>query len=77
MEEYMKKVFNVKGIDCANCAAKMENALSKIDGADRVRLNFMTERLTIEAAEDKFDAVVAEALALASKLEPDWKITAR
>lgn len=73
----MKKVFTVKGMDCANCAAGMEESLARIEGADRVRLNFMTEKLTIEAAEDKIDGVVAEAMALAAKLEPDWKISPR
>ena len=73
----MKRIFTVKGMDCANCAAGMEETLAKIDGVNKVRLNFMTEKLTIEAAEDKIDGVVSEALALVSKFEPDWKITAR
>lgn len=43
----MDKVFQIKGLDCANCAAKVENALSKIEGFDQVSLNFMKERLLI------------------------------
>ncbi len=73
----MKKVFNIKGAHCANCAARLEEELGKIEGMDKVRLNFLAERLTIEAAEDKIEAVVSEALTLASKLEPDWKLTER
>ena len=70
----MKKTFKVKGIDCANCAAKLERKLSKIDGIDDVAVTFITEKLMIEAADDKFDKVLAEAVALTKKLEPDWEI---
>ena len=70
----MKKSFKVNGIDCANCAAKLERGINKLDGVDRATVSFMTQKLTIEAADDKFDAVVDAAVALCKKLEPDWEI---
>ena len=73
----MKKAFKVKGIDCANCAAKLEAGISKIPGVDKAIVSFMTEKLTIEAADDKMDEVVQAAIELCKKLEPDWEIVAK
>ncbi len=70
----MKKSFKVKGIDCANCAAKLERKLSKIKDVDYVAVTYITEKLTLEAADDKFDKVLEEAVALTKKIEPDWEI---
>ena len=63
--------FRVEDIDCANCAAKMERAIAKLPGADRVNLSFMTGLLTVETErEDMADAVTA----LIAKREPDWRV---
>ncbi len=70
----MKKSFKVKGIDCANCAAKLEAGISKLPGVDKATVSFMTVRLTLEAADDKFAEVLEAAKALTKKLEPDWEI---
>ena len=76
-KEKMKKSYKVKGIDCANCAAKLEKNLNKIEGIDHASVVFMTEKLVIEAPDDKFDAVLEEAVAVAKKLEPDWEIVVK
>jgi len=73
----MKKTFKVNGIDCPNCAAKLEKKLNEIDGITKAAVIFVTEKLTIEAPDEKFDAVVAEAVALAKKLEPEWEIVVK
>jgi copper chaperone CopZ len=73
----MKKSFKVKGIDCANCAAKLEAGISKLPGVDKATVSFMTERLTLEAADDKFEEVLEAAKALTKKLEPDWEIVTK
>ena len=73
----MKKSFKVKGIDCANCAAKLEAGISKLPGVDKATVSFMTERLTLEAADVKFEDVLEAAKALTKKLEPDWEIVAK
>lgn len=70
----MKKVFKLKDLDCANCAAKMEAAIAKLDGVESVTVNFMTQRLTLVAPDDRFDAVLGEAQKTMHKVEPDCTI---
>lgn len=67
----MKKTFKLEGLDCANCAAKMETAISKLDGINAVSVNFMTTKLTIEADEDKLDMLIEAAGKIVKKIEPD------
>jgi copper chaperone CopZ len=70
----MKKTYKLIDLDCANCAAKMEDAVKKIDGVTNATVSFMTQKMTIEAADDKFDAVVKEAVKVCKKVEPDCEI---
>ena len=57
----MKKVFKMQDLDCANCAAKMENAISKIPGVQKATMNFLTQKLTIEADEADLERILGEA----------------
>lgn len=61
-------------IDCANCAAKMEDAIKKIPGVENAVLSFMTQKLTIEADEADMDRILDEAQKACNKIEPDVKI---
>ncbi len=70
----MKKVFKMKDLDCANCAAKMENAVKKIDGVNSATISFMTQKLTIDAVDDRFDAIMQEVVKACRKVEPDCTI---
>ncbi len=70
----MKKVFKMQDLDCANCAAKMEAAISKIEGVQKVAMNFMTQKLTIEAEESDFSRIMDEAQKAVSKVEKDCVI---
>lgn len=70
----MRKSFKLDEIDCANCARKLQDKLAKIDGVDSVSVNFLTQKLTLEAADDRFDAVFAEVAKRAADLEPDCEI---
>lgn len=70
----MKKTFKLIDLDCANCAAKMETAINKIDGVTSATVSFMTQKLTIEAPDDVFDSVVEKAVKAISKVEPDTKV---
>ena len=70
----MKKKFKLDEVDCANCAAKMEDAIRKIDGVKDVSVNFMTQKMTLEADDDRFDAVLEEAVAVIAKVEPDCEV---
>lgn len=70
----MKKTFKMIDLDCANCAAKMEDAIKKIDGVQDAAVSFMTQKLTIQADDARFDAVVQEAVKVCKKVEPDCEI---
>lgn len=70
----MKKVFELDEVDCANCARKMQEAVARIDGVDSVTVNFFTQKMTLEAADDKFDAVLKEAIKVLAKVEPDCEV---
>ena len=70
----MKKVFEMEDLDCANCAAKMEDAIRKIEGVTYVSISFMAQRMTIEADDAKFDAIMKQARKAVKKVEPDCRI---
>ena len=70
----MKKKFKLQDLDCANCAAKMEEAIKKIDGVNDASISFMTQKLTIDAVDDRFDAIMDEVEKVCAKVEPDMKI---
>lgn len=70
----MKKKFKLQDLDCANCAAKMEEAIKKIDGVNEASMSFMTQKLTIDAMDDRFEAIMDEVEKVCAKVEPDMKI---
>ena len=70
----MKKKFKLQDLDCANCAAKMEEAIKKIEGVNDASMSFMTQKLTIDAADERFDAIMDEVVRFCAKVEPDMKI---
>lgn len=70
----MKKVYKLQDLDCANCAAKMERAINKIDGVERASVNFLTQRLAVEADESRFEEIMDEIAKACRKVEPDCKI---
>ena len=65
----MRKVFEMEDLDCANCAAKMEAAIQKIPGVKKASVNFMAQKMTIEAEDSVFDAVVKEAVKCVEKVD--------
>ena len=69
----MKKTFKCE-VDCANCAAKMEEAVKKIEGVVNARVNFMTQKFVLEAADDVFNDVFDKAVKACKKVEPDCEI---
>ena len=70
----MKKTWKLDGLDCANCAAKMEAAVRKLDGVQECTISFMTQRMTLTAPDDRFDAVLDAAVACIAKVEPDCEV---
>lgn len=70
----MKKIFELEDLDCANCAAKMSEAVKNIVGVSFAEFNFITQKLTIEADDDRFDDIMKKAVKLCKKIEPDCTI---
>ena len=70
----MKKKFKLQDLDCANCAAKMEEAIKKIEGVSDATVSFMTQKMTIEADDSRFDEIMQEVVSVCRKVEPDCVI---
>ena len=67
----MKKKFKLTDLDCANCAAKMEDAIKKLDGVNDASVSFMMQKMTIDADDARFDEIVKEVVEVCKKVEPD------
>lgn len=70
----MKKRYKLTDLDCANCAAKMEEAIKRIDGVSSATVSFMAQKLTIEADDGRFDEIMQEVVSVCRKVEPDCVI---
>lgn len=70
----MKKAFKLEDLDCAHCAAKMEDAIAKLDGVQSVSVNFLMQRMTLEAADAEYESVLERAVKAARRVEPDCRI---
>ena len=70
----MKKKYNLTDLDCANSAAKMEDAIKKIDGVNNATVSFMAQKLTIDADDSRFDSIMKEVVNVCRKVEPDCVI---
>lgn len=70
----MKKTFALIDLDCANCAAKMERAIAKIEGVNEVTVSFLAQKLVLDADDARFDEIVNEAAAAIRKVEPDCRL---
>lgn len=65
----MKKVVKMENLDCANCAYKMEQAIKKIEGVRSVNINFMMQKMILDADDDNFDTIVSEAKKACKKID--------
>ena len=70
----MRKTFKLDELDCANCGAKMEAAIKKIDGVVDAKVTFMTQKLVVEADDARFDEIMDVAQSICRKIEPDCEI---
>ena len=70
----MKKKFKLQDLDCANCAAKMEEGIKKINGVKDASVSFMTQKMTIEAEEEDFERIMQEVVKVCAKVEPDCRV---
>ncbi len=70
----MKKSWPLEDLDCANCAAKMEDAMAKLPGVTKVRVDFFHQTLTLEAPDEIYNEVLSQVVACGKKVEPDCRI---
>ena len=70
----MKKKIKLQDLDCANCAAKMEESIKKIDGVNDAVVSFMTQKMTVDADDERFDEIMDEVVRVCAKVEPDCQI---
>ena len=70
----MELVFTLKGLDCPHCAAKIEEAVSKLDAVTSAAVNLMKEQLTVQTTAHP-DALTAQITALVHEHEPDVTVT--
>jgi len=70
----MKKSFAMQDLDCANCAAKMEAAIKKLDGVNDCSVNFFAQKMILDADDARFEDIVAKAAAAIKKVDPDCRL---
>ncbi len=73
----MKKIFEMEDLDCANCAAKMEEAIRKLEGVDYVSISFMAQRMTLEADDAIFDEIVKKAAKAIKRVDADCRLVVK
>lgn len=70
----MKKTFELEDLDCANCALKMQEAIGKIPGVISCSVNFITQKMVLEADDADFDKILKQAVKAIAKVEPDCTV---
>lgn len=70
----MKKTYKLIDLDCANCARKMEDAIKKLDGVNDATVSFMTQKMTVDADDARFDAIMQDVVKCVKRVEPDCEI---
>ena len=67
----MKKTYILDGLCCANCAAKIETGINKIEGIDKATISFLTSKLVFETAEEPTKDLLKKIEKVVHKVEPD------
>lgn len=70
----MKKVIALEDLDCANCAAKMENGIKKIDGVNSASISFMTQKMVLDIDDTRAEQILKEIKAVCKRIEPDCRL---
>ncbi|MBR4098411.1 MAG: heavy-metal-associated domain-containing protein [Clostridium sp.] len=73
----MKKTYKMIDLECAHCAAKMEDGIKKLDGVTDASVSFLTQKLTIEGDDARFDEIVKQAVKVCKKIEPDCQVVVK
>lgn len=70
----MTKKFEIMNVDCANCAAKMEEGIKKLSGVRDARVNFLTQKLILDAETDDFDTLMRLVIEVCQNVDADFEI---
>jgi len=70
----MKKTFILEELDCANCAAKMQEKIKKVKGVNDCSITFMTRKMFLDAEDVQFENIIIEVKKLIKKVEPDVEL---
>lgn len=70
----MKKTYKLQGLDCANCARKMEDGIRKIEGVDEVQVNFLAQKLSLSASDALFEGILEKAIKVCRRVDPDCEL---
>lgn len=70
----MKKRYDMLELDCANCAAKMEEAIKKIDGVKSAQVNFLSQKLTLDADDTRMDVIQKEIIKAVKKIDSNCDV---
>ncbi|MBE6812070.1 MAG: heavy-metal-associated domain-containing protein [Ruminococcaceae bacterium] len=70
----MRKTIRMEDLDCANCAAKMEESIRKIDGVSYVSISFMAQKMIIEAEDSRFDDIMKQAVKAVKKVDRNCEV---
>ncbi len=70
----MIKKYNMENVDCANCAAKMEEGIKKLDGVNDARVNFLTQKLVLDTDREDIDVLMRDILKVCQKIDGDVEI---
>lgn len=73
----MKKIYILEGLCCANCAAKIEEAVNKLEGVNKASVSLMTKRLVMDMEEGKFEDIIIKTKDIVKKIEPDVEMVSR
>ena len=70
----MKQSFKLENLDCANCAAKMENTISHMDGVNSCKISFITQKMILDTEDDKNETIINQAKAAIKKVDRHVKV---
>ena len=70
----MKRVYKLEGLDCADCAAKLERKLAAIEGITSANINFMTLKCTLEAEAEKMNEIIDKVMEIIKVEQPDVEV---
>ena len=70
----MKKSFAMQDLDCANCAAKMEAAIKKLEGVTDCSVNFFAQKMILDADDARFEEIIKKAASAIKKVDPDCRL---